>query len=207
MKKWKNLLSIFLPLAFGISIVLISAFRVAQFQVQAQTDDSAETVQPEEAAEQMAKGLTGQVDYYLPYPGILPDHPLYWLKMIRDRIMLALTRKPTERLGRLLLYADKRIGAAAVLVEGGKVELGVATATKAEKYFSQVVAQFKNLRAENKATPEMAAQLTKAAAKHEEVLAEILEKVPDQSRPVVEKTKGETQQYYQWLDEIRLGKE
>jgi len=21
------------------------------------------------------------VDYYLPYPGILPDHPLYWLKI------------------------------------------------------------------------------------------------------------------------------
>src|SRR3990172_12527926 len=78
--------------------------------------------------------LVQKVEYYLPYPGVLPDSPLYKVKALRDRMVLWVTRGEKAKAEKELLYADKRINAAMFLVEGGKEALGVTTATKAEKY-------------------------------------------------------------------------
>lgn len=109
-------------------------------------------------------------DYYLPYPGILPDHPLYFLKMIRDRIWLILTTNPLKKAEVLLLFADKRIGAAAVLVEGNKVNLGLTTATKAEKYLERALEMEKKARDSGKDTRAFLEKLQQATSKHEELL-------------------------------------
>src|SRR3989344_3654978 len=108
------------------------------------------------------KILAQSVDYYLPYPGILPDHPLYWLKMVRDRVGLVLTTAETAKAEKLLLYADKRLGAAWALIDGNKVPLGVSTLTKAEKYLEQA-AQVRDSFTDK-------AKLDKAIQKHLEVL-------------------------------------
>src|SRR3989344_991141 len=83
--------------------------------------------------------LVQKVEYYLPYPGILPDSPLYKVKALRDRISLWLITDPGKKAEKELLLADKRIGAAVALVDGGKDELAVSTATKGEKYLEQAV--------------------------------------------------------------------
>ena len=111
-------------------------------------------------------------DYYLPYPGTLPDHPLYWLKMVRDRIQLMLITNPLAKAEKLLLYADKRLGAGWALVDGNKQDLGMTTLTKGEKYLEQAVAL-----GENSGLKET---LKKAVSKHEEVLTIVKEKVSDE---------------------------
>ena len=111
------------------------------------------------------KVLAQSVDYYLPYPGILPDHPLYWLKMVRDRVGLLLTTGETVKAEKLLLYADKRLGAAWALVESNKVPLGVSTLTKAEKYLEQAV--------NSNGDAVFKAKLAKAVLKHEEVISRL----------------------------------
>jgi len=72
--------------------------------------------------------------YLLPYPGILPNHPLYWSKMIRDRVQLLTTKDPTKKMQLFLLFADKRLAAGQLLIATGDKGLGVSTITKAEKY-------------------------------------------------------------------------
>lgn len=119
----------------------------------------------------VGKVLAQSVDYYLPYPGILPDHPLYWLKMMRDRVGLVLTTGETAKAEKLLLYADKRLGAAWALIEGNKVPLGVSTLTKAEKYLEEAWNKGKNLPFQPK--------LSKAVKKHLEVLTGLKEKSGD----------------------------
>lgn len=121
--------------------------------------------------------FTGQiiaqgVDYYLPYPGILPDHPLYWLKMVRDRAGLLVVTSKMAKAEKLLLYADKRLGAAWALIDGNKVPLGVSTLTKGEKYLEQAVsvgggASFR-------------AKLVKAVLKHEEVISRLKDGAGDE---------------------------
>src|SRR3989304_6415715 len=50
-----------------------------------------------------------KIVYQLPYPGILPDHPLYTLKAVRDRIQVFLTRDNLKKAEIYLLYSDKRL--------------------------------------------------------------------------------------------------
>jgi len=110
------------------------------------------------------------VDYYLPYPGLLPDHPLYWLKMVRDRVQLWLITDSLQRAEKLLLYADKRLGAGWALVEGNKPDLGITTITKAEKYLEQAVNLAQKL-GEAEKEVKFKTKLAKAVLKHEEVLS------------------------------------
>lgn len=182
---------------FGLSLILISALRLS-FQsgelgkaiVLAQEG----MIMEEEVVGEEEEEATGsaqkeeEVDYYLAYPGILPDHPLYWLKMIRDRILLALTQDPTQRFNRLLLYADKRLGAAKVLIEGSQPALGVTTATKAEKYLEQALASYKELEKNQKVSPELRDHFKKALLKHSELITELADEVPEQTREVLRKS-------------------
>lgn len=192
-------------LIFGFSLVLISALRLS-FQsgelgkaiVLAQEGmimeekvegEEVEMDLGEEEATQAAELKEieiKEVDYYLAYPGILPDHPLYWLKMARDRILLLLTNDPLQKFDRLLLYADKRLGAAKVLIEGNQPALGVTTATKAEKYLERSLKEFNKLRQAEKAIPELEDRFEKALLKHAEVIEKLLEKIPDQTKPALE---------------------
>lgn len=114
--------------------------------------------------------VTVKVVYYLPYPGILPDSPLYVVKAIRDRVQLVLTFDEAQKAGKELLYADKRIGAAEALASGGKIDLAVSTATKAEKYLESAINRVKKLSGSGRDVKSMRMTLQKAVAKHREIL-------------------------------------
>jgi len=116
----------------GLLVVAISAISISQRQgVGAQ-----ETIEAEPEVIE---------DYYLAYPGILPDHMLYPMKMVRDRVRLWLTGDGEEKTRLYQLYADKRIGAAKVLVEGGEEALGANTAVKAENYLGMALEKAQEL--------------------------------------------------------------
>jgi hypothetical protein len=113
------------------------------------------------------------VDYFLAYPGILPGHFLYSIKMVRDRIWLFLTTEPLQKAQTLLLFADKRLGAGKALIEEGKEELGISTLTKAEKYLERAIIQEGIARQRGKDTTAFLEKLLLATKKHEEVLLEL----------------------------------
>lgn len=125
-------------------------------------------------------------EYVLAYPGILPDHPFYRLKMLRDRIWGFLIRDPLKKSQWCLLMADKRIWASQLLAEKGKFDLSVSTATKAEKYLEQAVQKAYQAEEMGKGDEAFFEKILDASLKHLEVLHDILEKVPDESKPTVE---------------------
>lgn len=173
------------------AVIGVSAVRARQ------TQEVGEAVRQEEGVvEEVSEATEGgalvvapeakeSVDYYLSYPGILPDHPLYWLKMVRDRVQLWLTTKPLVKAERLLLYADKRLGAGWALVDGNKVDLGVTTLTKGEKYLERVMIAAEGL-GEGGEEMRFKEKLNKARMKHEEVLLLLEEKLGDEYKEVME---------------------
>jgi len=128
---------------------------------------------------------SSQVDYFLPYPGILPDSPLYKIKMVRDRIWLWLTRQSSKKLDLLLLFADKRIGAGEILIKGNKVALGVSTLTKGEKYLERAVGEVNRLSAEKRMGAKE--KLIKASLKYQEILENLLLRVSAEEKTELEK--------------------
>lgn len=115
------------------------------------------------------------VNYSLPYPGMLPDHPLYKLKVLRDKITIILTRDPIKKGQHHLLLADKRIQMAKILIDKGKVELAKETALKGENEYTLLIFLFKD--EVKKPNKDFYNRLEKASLKHQEILKQIVKKV------------------------------
>ena len=117
------------------------------------------------------------VEYTLPYPGVLPDHPVYWLKAIRDRVLDFLIVDPLRKAEFYLLQADKRLGMGVSLVEKGNSKLAEETISKGEKYLWQAVTNLVAVKAGGKEVPKyIIDRLIGSVAKHEEVLTELMAK-------------------------------
>jgi hypothetical protein len=175
----------------GISVVKTSAIdgQSASQNYKVTSVDPNASVKDEEA--DLSATESGQkADYFLAYPGILPDHFLYPVKMIRDRVWLWLTFNPLKKAEMMLLLADKRLGAGEVLINGNKIELGISTLTKGEKYLQQAVAQEKMAKEEGENTQVFFDKLKLAAQKHEEVLVGLKNKVGDSFQPGLEMCLG-----------------
>jgi len=127
--------------------------------------------------------LSPKVEYSLPYPGILPDHPLYFLKVLRDRILDILIQDPIKRIEFNLLMADKRLNMGIFLMEKGKPVLAETTVSKGEKYFLKVIEEIKKAKdLGREVDQQLLAKLKTASFKHEEVILELLEKAPDEQK-------------------------
>jgi len=142
------------------------------------------------------------VDYFLAYPGILPDNFLYPLKMIRDRIWLFLTTDPLQKAQTLLLFADKRLGAGKALIEKGKEDLGITTLSKAEKYLERALIQGKIAKEKGKKSESFFNTLEKASQKHQEVLLETQEKLSEEGKKALEEMIKYPQRIYKEAQEF-----
>ena len=124
---------------------------------------------PQEIAAQTNASPT-PVDYKLPYPGLLPDHPLYPIKKIRDKILYILNPSPIKKIELNLLFADKKIGMAESLFEREKVELGLETLREGQNDLIIAASQLPILLKNNTLPVGLSDKIELAAKKHREIL-------------------------------------
>lgn len=122
--------------------------------------------------------LPAKIEYNLPDPGILPDHPLYILKVLRDRIIIIFTKDRQKRINLYILMADKRLAMGQALVDRGKPGLGATTISKGEKYLLGAVGLLRELKKGGR-TPDVGLvnKVVQSIAKHEEVVGELAKRV------------------------------
>lgn len=115
------------------------------------------------------------VDYQLSYPGLLPDHPLYFLKTGRDRIMSFFISKPLEKAEFNLLQADKRVEASLMLTKKGedKIDLAQSTFSKGANYFEESIDNTLAAKSQGINTSDFSLKLGNANKKHQQVLQDI----------------------------------
>lgn len=121
-------------------------------------------------------------DYDLPYPGLLPDHPLYLIKALRDRILLFVTHDRLKKVQLNLLFGDKRLVMGQLLWEKGSLDLSSSTFTKAEKYLLSASLGLVMLKKQNSLPPGIADKVELAAKKHEEVILKLINITSDEVR-------------------------
>lgn len=129
----------------------------------------------------LAAGQNHPIEYNLPYPGLLPDHPLYSLKTLRDRMLEWLTRDNVKKVHLYLLLSDKRLVMGKTLMEKGNNQLGITTYSKGEKYLLLSATTLVTLKSHQDLPPGLSDKLALAARKHDEVLRESLSKVSSDS--------------------------
>ena len=120
-----------------------------------------------------SSAMTEKIKYELPYPGLLPDNPLYYLKAIRDNILKFLISDPLKKTQFDLLQADKRLGAAQLLLIKGKDELSVTTLSKSGNYFDDAIANIQKAKKEGDDVNATLDQLLKSSQKHQEVILQM----------------------------------
>lgn len=115
------------------------------------------------------------IKYNLAYPGILPDNPLYKLKVLRDKISVGLISNPQKKIDFYLLQTDKGILAVAMLIDKKKTALAQETALKAEHNFTLLTYQLRML--DKKPNDAFFDKLKTASLKHQEVLNSLIKRV------------------------------
>ena len=118
---------------------------------------------------------TPTIQYKMPYPGMLPDNSLYKLKVLRDKIILALIQDPNKKAGYYLLLANKQLLMSRMLIDKGNIPLARETALKGENQITLMTFVFKNAGREPQAN--FLDEVKLASLKHQELLEEIISKV------------------------------
>lgn len=121
------------------------------------------------------------------YPGMLPDHPLYFLKDLYYRLRTKLVFGLSNQVNWYLKLADKRTAEARELAKRGKLELAAKASQKAVEMSTLAGQRFEQLGAD-KVTQEIIEKLKKANLREAVVLEGVLERVPAELKQTVGET-------------------
>lgn len=176
-------------LVFGlISVLFFSVFRPVQAATK--TQKTAATVKtagkisitPSPAP----TAAPAKVEYFLPYPGLLPDHPLYFIKKIRDQILEALIVDPVRKAEFYLLQADKQLNMSIGLTEKGNGQLAVEVLVQSGKYFEKAVGSLTMQKSLGQAiAPHVLEKLEKSSMKHLEEMEILTAKIGESQKSAV----------------------
>lgn len=120
------------------------------------------------------------VQYELPYPGMLPNNPLYIFKQIRDWILDKLIMDPLKKTEFYILQGDKRLGMGLQLNASGNGVLAEQVISKGEKYMHRAVQTLLTVKAQGKDVPAyITDHITRALAKHAELLTSEIAKTTE----------------------------
>lgn len=126
-------------------------------------------------------------DTKLPYPGLLPDSPIYFLKSIRDKVKGFFIFSEDGKALYALTLADKRLSEAKALSDKGEDELASVTAEEAGKESESAQEHLTKAESEGKDVTAIVAKLAANSARQQAVLAKVLEKVPEQAKAAIER--------------------
>lgn len=128
-----------------------------------------------------------KIEYDLPHPGILPDHPLYVIKAIRDKALIFFTRDSLKKAQIYLLFSDKRTNMAIELVKKGKWGLALTTFSKGEKYFFEIPAIIVESKKQGvSASNDLVLKVKLSHEKHMEIVEDFLKNAPSGQRKQLE---------------------
>lgn len=126
--------------------------------------------------------MSQEVQYALPYPGMLPDNPLYPLKVVRDRILVLFTRDPVQKIRLSLLLSDKRLSMGKTLWDDQNQDLAISTISKGEVYLWTAVMTYEKLSITKNAPPGLIETLETACKKHEQVIERLIDSTTNETK-------------------------
>ncbi len=135
---------------FAVCFVLI-----APRMTFAETDITSDPVPLPVSVASTSSDLTtnGSDEYMLPYPGILPDHPLYIFKKFRDSILEMLISDSVRKVEFYILQSDKEISAADFLRMKNKNTYITQSIDRAIGFKQKAISQAKEIKKQGKEIP------------------------------------------------------
>lgn len=124
-----------------------------------------------------------RVNYELPYPGMLPDNPLYRVKSARDSVMQWMMRDNIKKAQLRLQISDKNARGAQMLLKNKDYMRAEAILNDGEEIFGKAIEDALNAKEQGASpTSEFKDKLKTSNLKHKEVINDILKNVPQDKR-------------------------
>ena len=162
-----------------------------------------------EVATESSEVIDTRVNYELPYPGMLPDHPFYFMKVIRDRVVKFLINDDLKLAKFDLLNAEKRIFAGRLLVDKGKDELAVATISKSNNYLDESIdsiVRYKKAHPKSIDILPFVSELNLAIEKHIEIIKDVTKSIDKKYLDQIKSEQGRLQKSEQSAKGLLLQK-
>jgi len=157
-----------------------------------------------ESNTQSVENAKVKIEYALPYPGVLPDHPLYMLKRLRDYILEQIIVEPVRKGEFYVLQGDKRLEMSVLLLASGKRVLAETTTSKAEKYMEKAVDTFLAYQKTGASVPTYVADhIRLSLLKHEEVIGGMLSSANEEQKNGLTESLGRVQQLQERAKELK----
>ncbi|MCH7529569.1 hypothetical protein IIB50_00400 [Patescibacteria group bacterium] len=121
----------------------------------------------------------------LPEPGILPGHPFYFLKILSEGVGTLFALGIAAKADRFLYLSEKRLAEALELAESNMPEDAEKAIKRYQKNIEKAEAKAREARERGLSADEVFEKVSTAMLQHQEVLAIVYKKVPDEAREAV----------------------
>ena len=119
-------------------------------------------------------------------PGLLPNHPLYFLKSLSEGIGNFFTFGQVNQAQRAMMLAEKRLAEANTLIAQGKNELAQRTMERYQERFTNAFAFAQKAKEAGQNTDEVMAKIAENTLRHQAVLSRVYEQVPEEAKGAIE---------------------
>lgn len=145
------------------------------------------------------------IDYALPYPGFLPDNRLYFLKMLRDKIVGFLISDPVKKAEFDILTADKRLNASVYLFAKGvnKYDLAETTVSKGVNYLDEALVKIKLAKKQGMSADIILDRLEISLKKQQEIITGFKNKTTGGLRNSFDKDSGRIASLLKNVEELK----
>lgn len=123
----------------------------------------------------------------LPDPGTLPDDPMYFMTSMSESIGTLFTFGDANEAERALELSEKRLAEARALAAQGKPEAAGRAVERYREQLDRALAEAEEARSNGEDADDVLADVSERTPRHQAVLAEVYEKVPEQARPGIER--------------------
>ena len=156
------------------------------------------------AQESSVSSKPSTTSYDLVHPGLLPDHPFYFLKVARDNLMGFFKGPPIDRASFALLKSDKQVAASHILItKKQNTDLAHATFVNAQDYYEQAIIHTLAAKREGINIQEMSAKLSQAGEKHQAILNEIEQYLDEKDQKMFDEEKKQSEKLAQMVQSLR----
>ncbi len=156
-------------------IIFISV-QVSVVKIAFGTEQATTTAIPSET--NLSPTIFATNEYQLPYPGVLPDSPLYLLKATRDKLVSFLISDPAKKAEFSLRESDKRLNAGLYLYQKKKYSLIVTTISKGENYFEEAVGKVEEGKRQGQDVQYIIDKMVLSLEKHKQVIDTLRDGMP-----------------------------
>ncbi len=149
--------------------------------------------------------VSAKNNYQLPYPGLLPDNPLYSLKAFRDKLIEFLISDPIKKAEFDLLAADKRLAIGVALFDKKKYTLSETTISKGENYFEDGIKNLDTAKKEGRQIdPSLLLNFDLSSKKHKEILENLVAKSKGDLKKKLNKTLQRVVEFVELVNKLKL---